>query len=141
MQRDRHLLLVGLGLGLDLHLDDGVGEIHLLEDDRLAGIAQRLARARVLEALQRDDVAGKGFLDFLAVVGVHQIHAADTLFLVARGVRERHALLELARVDAAEGDRADVLEVHDLEGDHGDSGSVSIGLRSAGSPVFGSMPL
>ena len=118
VQGDRHLFLVGLRLRLDLHLDDGLGEFHLLENDRLVGIAQRLAGAGILQALQRDDVAGKGFLDLFAVVGVHQIHAADALLLVARGVGERHALLELARVDAAERDRADVLEAHDLEGDH-----------------------
>ena len=47
---------------------------------------------------------------------MHQVHAADALFLVARGVGQRHAALDLARVDAAEGDRADVLEAHDLEG-------------------------
>ena len=59
-------------------------------------VAQRLARARVLQALQRDDVAGKGFLDFFAVRGVHEVHAAGALFLVARRVGERHALLEFA---------------------------------------------
>jgi hypothetical protein len=34
-QGSRHLLLVGLGLGLDGDLDDGVRELHALEDDRL----------------------------------------------------------------------------------------------------------
>ena len=82
------------------------------------GIAERFARARIFQALQSDDVAGESFLDFFAVGGVHQVHAAGALFLVTRRVRERHALLELARVDAAERDRADVLEAHDLEGDH-----------------------
>ena len=79
-------------------------------------IAERLARARILEARESDDVAGVGFLDLFAIGGVHQVHAADALFLVARGVGQRHAALELARVDAAERDRADVLEAHDLEG-------------------------
>ena len=96
-QRDRHLLLVGLGLGLDLHLDDGIGKIHLLEDDRLLRIAQRLAGARVLEALQGNDVAGVGLISLLALGGVHEVHAAGPLLLLARGVGERHALLELAR--------------------------------------------
>ena len=66
---------------------------------------------------------------------MHQIHAADALFLVARGVGKRHALLELARVDAAERDRADVLEAHDLEGDHATADrrrSACAGLRLAG---------
>ena len=120
VQRDAHLLLVGLGLGLDGHLDDGIGEIHLLEQHRLVGIGQGLARAGILEAGQRDDVARVGFVDLLALVGVHQIHAADPLFPVARRVGERHAALHRAGIDAAEGDRADVRIVHDLEGDHGE---------------------
>ena len=35
IERDAHLLLVGLGLGLDRDLDDRIGELHPLEDDRL----------------------------------------------------------------------------------------------------------
>ncbi len=119
----------------------GFREVHLLENDRLLRIAKRFARARILEALQSDDVAGKGFLDFFAVGGVHQIHAAGALFLFARRVGERHALLELARVDAAERDRADVLEAHDLEGDHRERIAVATACAAASSPVFGSMPL
>ena len=62
----------------------GAGEVHLLQDDRrLGGIAQGVAGAGVLQAGQGDDVAGVGFLDVLAVVGVHQQHAADA-FLACR---------------------------------------------------------
>ena len=60
----------------------------------------------------------KASLDLLAVVGVHQVHAPDPLLLVAGGVGERHAALDLARVDAAERDAADVRVVHDLERQH-----------------------
>ena len=108
---------------------------------RLVRIAERLAGRGILEALQSDDVAGEGFLDFLTVGGVHEIHAAGTLFLVARRVGKRHALLELARVDAAECDRTDVLEAHDLEGDHGQRLARPTACARASSPVFGSMPL
>ena len=45
----------------------------------LFGVAQRVAGARFLQARQRDDVAGIGFLDVFAVVGMHQQHAADAL--------------------------------------------------------------
>ena len=71
-----------MDLRLDRDLDDRLGELHLLEDDRLLRIAERVAGARVLQAGERDDVAGIGFLDVLAVVGVHQQHAADALVLV-----------------------------------------------------------
>jgi hypothetical protein len=37
----------------------------------------------------RDDVAGIGFLDVLAAVGVHQQHAADALALAALDGVER----------------------------------------------------
>ena len=117
-QRDAELLLVGLRLRLDGDLDDRLGELHLFEDHRLLQIAQRVAGAGVLQARQRDDVAGVGFLDVLAVVGVHQQHAADALFLVLGRVEHRGAGLDLAGIDAAEGDRADERVVHDLEAEH-----------------------
>ncbi len=120
MECDRHLFLIGLGLGLNLQLDNGFRELHLLENDGFVGIAERLARADIFEALESHDIAGVGFLDFLAILGVHEVHAPCTLLLVARAVQERHALLELAGIDTAEGDRTDVLEAHDLEGDHGE---------------------
>jgi hypothetical protein len=86
MKRDRHLFLIGLGLRLDLHFDDGVREVHLLEDDGLLGIAQRLARARVFQTLQGDDVARECFLDFFALgYGVPlMISAYVTRFLIRR---------------------------------------------------------
>ena len=81
VERHAHLLLVALGLRLDRDLDDRIRELHALEHDRVGRIAQRVAGRRVLEPGQRDDVAGAGFLDVLAVVGVHQQHAADPLAL------------------------------------------------------------
>ena len=114
------LFLVGLRLRLDGDLDDGLGELHLLEDHGLDRIAERVAGADVLEAGESDDVARIGFLDVLAVVRMHEKHAADALFLVAGRVEERGTGLDLARIDAAEGDRADEGIVHDLEGEHGE---------------------
>src|SRR5690606_24091812 len=116
---DAHLLLVGLGLGLDRELDDRLGELHALEYDRLRRIAQRVSGGRLLEAGRRNDVAGIGFLDVLAVVRVHQQHAADLLALVLHRVQHR-TLAQLARVDAGEGQRADKRVVHDLERERGE---------------------
>jgi hypothetical protein len=73
----------------------GVRELHPLEDDRRVGRAERVAGGRVLEADQRDDVAGIGLLDVLAVVRVHQQHAADLLLLVLDGVEDGAALSSL----------------------------------------------
>ena len=58
MQRHAELLLVALGLGLDRDLDDGLGELHALENHGLGRIAQRIAGGHVLQAGQRHDVAG-----------------------------------------------------------------------------------
>ncbi len=115
IERDAHLLLVGLGLGLHRDLDDRVREFHPLEDDRRIGRAQRVAGGGVLETRQRDDVAGIGDLDVLAVVGMHQQHAADLFLLVLDRVRHLRRGFELARIDAGEGQRADERVVHDLE--------------------------
>src|SRR5690606_24719115 len=65
------------------------------------------------------DVAGIGLFDVLAVVRVHQQHAADLLALVLDRVQHR-SLGELARVDAGEGQRAYERIVHDLERERGE---------------------
>ena len=128
MQRHAELLLVALGLGLDGDLDDGLREFHALEDHGLGRIAERVAGGDVLETGKRDDVAGIGVLDVLAVIGVHQEHAADALFLVLHRVEQGHAGLDLAGIDAAEGERADERIVHDLEGQHGER--LGVGWRA-----------
>ena len=84
------------------------------------GRAQGVAGGGVLEADQGDDVAGIGLLDVLAVVGVHQQHAADLLLLVLDRVHHRRGALELARIDAGEGQGADERVGHDLEGQSGE---------------------
>jgi hypothetical protein len=49
---------------------------------------------------------------------MHQQHAADALLLVLDEFRYADALDERARIDAAEGERADERVVHDLERQH-----------------------
>ena len=74
-----HLLLVDLGLGLDRHVDDRLGELELLQRDLGAGDVEGVAGARVLEADAGGDVAGHDRADVLTVVGVHLQDAADPL--------------------------------------------------------------
>jgi hypothetical protein len=50
VEREAHLFLVALGLRLDGDLDDRLGELHALQDDRLERIAKRVARRGFLEA-------------------------------------------------------------------------------------------
>jgi hypothetical protein len=85
-QGDAHLLLTGLGLGLDGDADDGVGELHGLEDDRVLLIAQGVAGGGVLQAHGGGDIAGVDLVDILPVVGVHLQDAADALLAFRAGV-------------------------------------------------------
>src|SRR6266478_2355817 len=119
-QRLAELLIVGLGLGLDRHRDDRGGEVHRLQHDRLVGIAQRVARPRVLEAHDGGDVAGRDRLDLLALVGVHADQTPDALLLVARRVVDAGAGLERPGIHPHEGELAHEGVVHDLEGEGGE---------------------
>ena len=82
LERLAQLVLRVLGLGLDGDVDDGLGELERLEDDRRVGVAQRVAGGRLLEPDHGDDVAGEDAVLVLAVVGVHLEDAADALLAV-----------------------------------------------------------
>ncbi len=53
------LVLVGLGLGLDGHVDDRLGEGQRLEHHRLVGVAQGVPGGGLLEPDRGHDVAGE----------------------------------------------------------------------------------
>ena len=78
-QGNAHLLLTGLGLGLDGHADHGLGELHGLQNDGMLLIAQGVAGGGVLQTHGGLDIAGVDLLDILPVVGVHLQDTADTL--------------------------------------------------------------
>ena len=115
LQRDAHLVLLGLRLRLDGDVDNRLGELHGLEDDRMVGVAQRVAGGGVLQAHDRDDVARGAAVDVHALVRVHLQKAPDALLLVLRGVHHVRAGLELARVHAQVGQLAHERIGHDLE--------------------------
>src|SRR5438067_2407040 len=110
-------LLVDLRLRLDGDRDDGVGELHALEDDRLALVAERVARGGVAETDGRHDVARVDLLDLLALVGVHLEEAPDAFLLPLHRVVDVGARRPHARIHAEERERADVRVAHDLEGE------------------------
>src|SRR5690606_11204506 len=81
MKRHAHFLLVALGLRLDGDLNDGIRELHPLQNDRLGRIAKRISGGGFLQSRKRHDIAGKSLFDILARVGMHLEHAADALLL------------------------------------------------------------
>src|SRR5690606_34822063 len=132
MKRHAHFLLVALGLWLDGDLNDGIRELHPLQNDRLGRIAKRISGGGLLEARKRYDITGKSLIDILAGIGMHLEHAADALLLALDRIVERHTLLEHAGIDTGKGQRADERVVHDLEREHGQwlvVIGVTLGLR------------
>src|ERR1039457_2000273 len=114
-ERHAHLFLVGLRLRLDCERDDGLGELHGLEDDDVIALADRVARRDVLQAHGGGDVARPDLLDLLALVRVHLQEPADALVRLLRRVVDARARVEVARVDAEERELADERVGHDLE--------------------------
>ena len=114
-ERLRELVLVGLGLRLDGHVDHRLGELESLEQDRVVGGTEGVAGRRVLEPDHGDDVAGEDGVFVLAVVGVHLQDAAHPLLAVLGEVEGARPLGQGARVDAQVGELADVGVGHDLE--------------------------
>ena len=130
-QANAHLVLLGLGLGLDGDVDDRVGELDGLEDDLVSLVAQGVARGGALQAHGGDDVAGGAGLTVRTVVGVHLEDAAQTLAGALRGVVHVGASLGGAGVDAEVGQLTDERVGLDLEGQGAERGLV-VGLAGLG---------
>ena len=131
------LVLVGLGLGLDGHVDDRLGELERLEQDRVVRVAQGVAGGGLLEAHRGHDVAGEDGVVVLAVVGVHLQDAADPLLAASLvELTTVDALGQGARVDPQVGELADVGVGHDLEGQGGEGLGV-VGLALDGLALGG----
>ena len=78
-------------------------------------LAQRVARGRVLQANDGDDIASGAGVDVDALVGVHLKQAADALFLILGGVGHIGTSVQMAGVHAQVGELADERVGHDLE--------------------------
>ena len=116
LQTHGELVLLGLGLGLDGDVDNGIGEVHGLEDDGMALVAQGLAGRRVLEADGRDDVARGAIVDIMLLVGMHLEDATNALLLAVVGIDDIGTGVQTTRIDAQVGELANVGIGHDLEG-------------------------
>src|SRR5690606_38730093 len=111
---DAHLLGAALVLGRDGDGDHRIREDHGFQVARVVWIAQGVTGLDVLHADNGDDVAGLGATYFIAVVGVHFHHAADTLGLAGGGIEDGHPLFDDAGIDAYKGQGTEAV-IHDLE--------------------------
>ena len=98
-QRDAHLLVAGLGLRLDGDADNGLGELHGLQNDGMILITQSITSGGVLQTDNGSDITCIAAVDILAVVGVHLQDAAHTLLVVLHGVVDSGACLNLTGVN------------------------------------------
>ncbi len=114
------LLLVALGLGLDGDLDHRIRERHRLQHDLIARVAQGVAGGGVLEADHRVDVAGRGRLHRVLLVGVHLEQLAQTLLLALGRVDDLRTGIDLARVHPDVGQLAEERVGGDLERQRGE---------------------
>ena len=115
-QRDAHLFLVALGLGLDRNRNHRRRELDGLQHDRVLLVADRVAGGDVLQSDAGADVARVDLGDVLALVGVHLQQAADALGARASADVHAVALLQMTGVHADERQLADERVGHDLEG-------------------------
>ena len=81
-----HLVLAGLGLGLDCDIDNRLRELHGLQDYRVLLITDGVTGGGVLKAYCGSDIAGVNLIQLASLVGVHLKDTANTLFLALGGV-------------------------------------------------------
>ena len=143
-ERDTHLFLPGLGLWLDRHADNGLGENHVFEHDGVLLVTERIARGGILQADGRGDIAGIDNGEVFSVVRVHEQDSAHTLALLFVGVHDGLACLQRTGVHTEERQLANIGIRHDLEGQRGERSLVRglarfflVGLRvDAGNCLF-----
>ncbi len=119
-ERFRHFLLIGLGLRFDGDMDNGIRESHLLQDNRVILIAQRVAGASPLQAHCGDDIAGKRFVNIFARVRMHAQHAADPLLFVRDRIVHVRTGLQGSGIDTEVRELPDIRVRHDLERQRGE---------------------
>ena len=95
-----HLVLTCFRLRLDRDFDNGLRELHGLQDYRMILIADRIAGRRDLETYGCRDIAGVHLLKLLALVRMHLQDTADTLLLVLGRVEHIGTGVHRTRVNA-----------------------------------------
>ena len=133
-QRDAHLLVASLGLRLDGDADNGLRELHGLQNDGMILITQSITSGGVLQTDNGSDITCVAAVDILAVVGVHLQDAAHTLLAVLHGVVDSSTCLNLTGVNTEVCQLTNERVGSDLEGQSGEGSVVG---RRTGLLLFG----
>jgi hypothetical protein len=116
VQRNTHLLLVNLGLGLHGNVNNRLGENHAFEGNHFVDVTQSIARGRIFQTDSSSDIASAHFLELFPLIGVHLQNAAYTLFLAFHRVVNRITGFHDTRVNTEKNQLPDKGVGHDLEG-------------------------
>ena len=114
VQRFAHAVLVVLRLRLDGDVDHRLRERDRLEDQRVRGVAERVARRRVLQSHRRD-AARRNLRHLFAMVRVHLHDPAHALGLLARRVVHTRSGNQPSRIHPEVCEPPDIRVSHDLE--------------------------
>ena len=124
LERSAHLFLVGLGVRLDRHRDNGLGKGRRLQTDVEVFVTQRIASDDVFNANDGTDVTRIGHVDFLALDRTHQDEAGNALGATGARIIQGHSPWERAGVDAEKDEATHERVVPKLEGESGEFGLV-----------------
>ena len=114
-ESDCHLLLTCFCLGLDSDLDNGIREFHRLKHDGMLVVAERVARADILQTYCRCNIACLNLRNFLSVVSVHFKDTTHSLTLGFCRVVYCRTGLNLAGVNTEESQLTHEGVSHNLE--------------------------
>ena len=128
-QSNAHLLLTGLGLGLDSNLDNRLGEDHGLQDDGMVLITEGVAGGGVLHTDSSGDIAGVNHVDIFPVVGVHLQDPTQTLLGALGAVQNRAALFQSTGVHTEVAQLTNIGVGSNLERQGGEGGFIGSGTE------------
>ena len=86
MKRSAHLLLVGLGLRLDGHRNNGIRERRRLEGNRFILGAQSVTCRDITDADNGGDITGVAGVDIFTLISLDLDESADALTLAGAWV-------------------------------------------------------
>src|SRR5204862_3441538 len=109
------LVLVLPSFRLNRNTNHRSRKFHLLQNDWLVFVANRITRGYLLHAADCNDLAGTRVFNIFAFVRVHAQQTTDALSRILNGIVGIRTSLDRASIDAHERQLTQVLVGHDLE--------------------------